>query len=64
MDALDERLAELGITDLSVGVMAGNGAALRFYRRRGLVAVELFLWRVSGVSPEARSRRTGRACWR
>jgi ribosomal protein S18 acetylase RimI-like enzyme len=48
MDALDERLAELGIADLSVGVMAGNEDALRFYRRRGLVPVELFLWRVSG----------------
>ena len=46
MDTLDERLAELGITDLSIGVMAGNEDAIRFYRRRGLVPVELFLWRV------------------
>jgi ribosomal protein S18 acetylase RimI-like enzyme len=49
MDTLDERLAELGIADLSIGVMAGNEDALRFYRRRGLVPVELFLWRVSGL---------------
>jgi ribosomal protein S18 acetylase RimI-like enzyme len=48
MDALDAGLAELGIADLSVGVMAGNEDALRFYRRRGLVPVELVLWRVSG----------------
>ena len=48
MDTLDERLAELGIADLSIGVMAGNEDALRFYRRRGLVPVELILWRVSG----------------
>ena len=47
MDTLDERLAELGITDLSIGVMAGNEDALRFYRRRGLVPVELFLRRRS-----------------
>ena len=45
MDALDERLAELGITDLSVAVMAANEDAIRFYRRRGLVPVELVLWR-------------------
>ena len=48
MDTLDERLAELGIADLSIAVMAGNEDALRFYRRRGLVPVELVLWRVSG----------------
>ena len=47
MDALDERLAELGIADMSIGVMAGNEDALRFYRRRGLVPVEVFLWRIS-----------------
>ena len=46
MDALDERLDELGIADLSIGVMAGNEDAIRFYRKRGLVPVELFLWRV------------------
>ena len=48
MDVLDERLAELGICDLSIAVMAGNEAALRFYRRRGLVPVETVLWRLSG----------------
>ena len=46
MDALDERLTELGIADLSIAVMAGNEDALRFYRRRGLVPVEVVLWRV------------------
>ena len=45
MDALDERLAALGITDLSIAVMAANEDAIRFYRRRGLVPVELVLWR-------------------
>jgi ribosomal protein S18 acetylase RimI-like enzyme len=47
MDTLDKRLAELGISDLSVGVMAANEDALRFYRRRGLIPVEVFLWRIS-----------------
>ena len=47
MDRLDERLAELGITDLSIAVMAANEDAIRFYRRRGLVPAELVLWRVS-----------------
>jgi ribosomal protein S18 acetylase RimI-like enzyme len=46
MDVLDERLDELGIAELSIGVMAGNEDAIRFYRKRGLVPVELFLWRV------------------
>ncbi|HEX6027321.1 MAG TPA: GNAT family N-acetyltransferase [Solirubrobacter sp.] len=46
MDALDEQLATLGIADLSVGVMADNEDALRFYRRRGLLPVELVLWRI------------------
>jgi ribosomal protein S18 acetylase RimI-like enzyme len=46
MDALDERLTELGIADLSIAVMASNEDALRFYRRRGLVPVEVVLWRV------------------
>ena len=49
MDTLDERLAELGIADLTLGVMAGNEDAIRFYRRRGLVPVELVLWRVRSV---------------
>jgi ribosomal protein S18 acetylase RimI-like enzyme len=49
MDALDERLAELGIADLSIGVMAGNEDAIRFYRKRGLVPVETFLWRFGTV---------------
>jgi ribosomal protein S18 acetylase RimI-like enzyme len=46
MDALEEHLARLGIADLSIAVMAGNDDALRFYRRRGLVPVELVLWRI------------------
>jgi ribosomal protein S18 acetylase RimI-like enzyme len=46
LDALDERLETLGVSALSVAVMAGNDDALRFYRRRGLVPVETVLWRI------------------
>lgn len=35
-DAVDVRLAELGIEDLVVGVVGSNADALRFYERRGL----------------------------
>ena len=58
MDALDERLAALGIADLSIAVMAGNEDALRFYRRRGLVPVEVVLWRVPGQIAAKGSTRT------
>ena len=54
MDALDERLDELGIVDLSIGVMARNEDAIRFYRKRGLVPVEVFLWRF-GTGPDPTS---------
>ena len=58
MDALDARLAELGIADLSVAVMAANEDAIRFYRRRGLVPVELVLWRFK-ASGNDKSRPVG-----
>ena len=46
MDVLDERLAEALASRTSLfAVMAANEDALRFYRRRGLVPVELVLWR-------------------
>jgi ribosomal protein S18 acetylase RimI-like enzyme len=47
LDALDARLARLGIADLFVSVMADNDAARRFYERRGLRPVEVVLARVS-----------------
>jgi ribosomal protein S18 acetylase RimI-like enzyme len=48
LDALDQRLEALGISDLTVTVMAGNDDALRLYRRRGLVPAELVLLRLGG----------------
>ena len=46
LDAVDERLAELGVTCLFIGVMTGNDDALRFYERRGLTPVLTKLMRV------------------
>jgi ribosomal protein S18 acetylase RimI-like enzyme len=46
LDAVDVTLHELGITSLTVAVMAANEAAIRLYRRRGLVPAELILMRV------------------
>ena len=50
LDDLDRRLADDGILDLVVAVMAGNRDALRFYERRGLVPAETHLWRIAGDS--------------
>lgn len=48
LDAVEERLEAEGIGDLTVGVMSDNPDAVRFYERRGLRPVELYLWRFSG----------------
>jgi ribosomal protein S18 acetylase RimI-like enzyme len=36
LDAVDEELERLGVTDLFLGVVASNTDAVRFYERRGL----------------------------
>ena len=36
LDRVDAELAEAGIEDLQIGVVAANADALRFYERRGL----------------------------
>lgn len=36
LDAVDARLAALGIKDIFIGVLVGNNRARRFYERRGL----------------------------
>jgi ribosomal protein S18 acetylase RimI-like enzyme len=45
LDAIDERLAALGIRDVAVSAMVENEAALRLYQRRGFVPRETVLWR-------------------
>jgi GNAT superfamily N-acetyltransferase len=44
-DAVDERLASLGIEDLLVGVVGTNVDALRFYERRGMMPYWQTLYR-------------------
>jgi len=54
VDAVEDELARRGIADISVAVMVGNTAALRFYERRGLVPGEVLLYRFglhSRISP-------------
>ena len=41
-------LADAAIPNLTVAVMAQNDAAIRLYRRRGLVAGELTMYRIGG----------------
>jgi ribosomal protein S18 acetylase RimI-like enzyme len=45
LDAIDERLAALGIQDVAISAMVENDAALRLYQRRGFVPREIILWR-------------------
>lgn len=46
LDALDGRLAELGVVDLTVATMVGNEEAERLYLRRGFRLAEVTLWRL------------------
>jgi ribosomal protein S18 acetylase RimI-like enzyme len=48
LDAVDARLAALGIRDVSVAAMTENTAALRLYERRGFVRREVVLYRFGG----------------
>jgi ribosomal protein S18 acetylase RimI-like enzyme len=45
MDAVEARLRAAGITDLVVGVVAGNSDAQRFYERRGMTTFYKELYR-------------------
>lgn len=46
LDAVDAALAEAAIPNLTVAVMPRNDAAIRLYRRRGLVPGELIMYRI------------------
>jgi ribosomal protein S18 acetylase RimI-like enzyme len=45
LDAVDERLAEIGIVDTAVAAMVENGSARALYERRGFLAREIVLYR-------------------
>jgi ribosomal protein S18 acetylase RimI-like enzyme len=46
LDAIDERLAAMGIKAVAVAAMVENEAALRLYERRGFVPREVLLYRL------------------
>jgi ribosomal protein S18 acetylase RimI-like enzyme len=48
LDVVDAALADAAIPNLTVAVMARNDAAIRLYRRRGLVPGELIMYRIGG----------------
>jgi ribosomal protein S18 acetylase RimI-like enzyme len=49
LDAVDAALADAAIPNLTVAVMAQNDAAIRLYRRRGLVPGELTMYRIGAA---------------
>ena len=57
MDAVDAELHARGIPNLTVAVMAGNDAAIRLYRRRGLVPGELVMYRLGDGAAGSGSER-------
>jgi ribosomal protein S18 acetylase RimI-like enzyme len=48
LDAVDARLADLGIADVVVAVLVGNDAAESLYRRRGWVPAMTKMIRLGG----------------
>ena len=49
LDAVDAALRDRAIPNLTVAVMCANEAAIRLYRRRGLIPGELILYRIGGA---------------
>lgn len=62
LDALDRRLAGLGVVDVTVAAMVGNEAAERLYLRRGFQPAEVTLWRLGHPASASSTRafRSGR----
>jgi ribosomal protein S18 acetylase RimI-like enzyme len=48
LDALEQALADAGVSDLILGVLPGNTDAIRLYERRGYRPTWLYLSRLSG----------------
>jgi ribosomal protein S18 acetylase RimI-like enzyme len=55
MDAVDEELARLGITDVVVGALPGNAQVLELYRRRGFAPTWLIMTRFAARKKSAAS---------
>ena len=52
LDAVDAELHTRAIPHLTVAVMTRNEAAIRFYRRRGLLPAELVMYRIGDTSSD------------
>src|SRR3954447_8253804 len=50
LDAIDDRLATLGIQDVAISAMVENEAAIRLYQRRGFLPREFILWRFADAT--------------
>jgi ribosomal protein S18 acetylase RimI-like enzyme len=55
LDRLEQELADAGATDLILGTLPGNAAAIRMYERRGFQSTWLYMSRFAG-RPESRNR--------
>ena len=53
LDAVDAALSDRAIPNFTVAVMCANAAAIRLYRRRGLIPAELILYRIGGPPSDA-----------
>jgi len=53
LDAVDAALADRAIPNLTVALMSENEAAIRLYRRRGLLPGELIMYRIGSSSSDA-----------
>jgi ribosomal protein S18 acetylase RimI-like enzyme len=51
LDAVDEELTKLGVTDLTIGVDVNNTGAKRFYERRGFKGGFLLMYGRPGGGP-------------
>jgi ribosomal protein S18 acetylase RimI-like enzyme len=57
LDAMDATLRARAIPNLMVAVMGANEAAIRLYRRRGLIPGELILYRIGGEPSDLTTNR-------
>jgi ribosomal protein S18 acetylase RimI-like enzyme len=62
LEELDEALREAGVTDVILGALAGNSAAIRLYERHGFAPTWLYLSRFArrGGPPAGAAVRPGR----
>lgn len=60
LDAVDAALRDRAVPHLTVAVMCANEAAIRLYRRRGLIPGELILYRIDAAAADLTEQARGR----